>query len=68
MVTICIALSSTNAMIILSGTIESKNHEKLKDSNFSGEKFSKSKFTHFPGWIIFMSTREVVIARVVVSI
>jgi hypothetical protein len=48
-VTICMALSSTNATIILSGTMESKNHEKLKDSSFSGEKFSKSKFTHFPG-------------------
>lgn len=67
-VTICIALSSTNATIILSGTMERRNHEKLNDSNFSGLKFSKSKFTHFHGLKRFMSMRDVVIASVVVSI
>jgi hypothetical protein len=67
-VTICIALSSTNATIILSGITESKNHEKLKASSLSGLKFSKSKLTPFHGLKAFMSIREVVIARVVVII
>ena len=48
-VTICIALSSTNDTIILSGIIESKKPEKLRASSFSGLKFSKSKCTHSPG-------------------
>lgn len=67
-VTICIALSSMNATIILSGIIERRKPEKLSASSLSALKFSKSKLTHFQGAIRFISKREVVIARVVVSI
>lgn len=67
-VTICIALRSTNDWTILSGIIESRNPEKLKASNLSGVKLSKSKLTHFHGLNAFISIRDVVIASVVVSI
>lgn len=67
-VTICIALSSTKASTILSGIIQSKKLEKLRASSLSGVKLLNSKFTHFPGLKAFMSIREVLMARVVVSI
>ena len=42
-VTICIALSSMNATIILSGIIDKRKPEKLSASSLSALKFSKSK-------------------------